>query len=82
MLADLPSVDGAAQNKVAARQSQFTKPPGSLGKLEYIAIRMAGWQRTEQPAIRHGQVLYLLAIMVLGAIGIAISGRGDNTNGG
>jgi nicotinate-nucleotide--dimethylbenzimidazole phosphoribosyltransferase len=57
MLADLPPVDGATQNKVAARQSQLTKPPGSLGKLEDIAIWMAGWQRTEQPAIRHGQCL-------------------------
>ncbi|MEK9710056.1 MAG: nicotinate-nucleotide--dimethylbenzimidazole phosphoribosyltransferase [Alphaproteobacteria bacterium] len=51
MLADLPPVDGATQNKVAARQSQLTKPPGSLGKLEDIAIWMAGWQRTEQHAI-------------------------------
>ena len=42
MLADLPPVDGATQNKVAARQSQLTKPPGSLGKLEDIAIWMDG----------------------------------------
>ena len=38
MLADLPPVDGATQSKVAARQSQLTKPPGSFGKLEDIAI--------------------------------------------
>ena len=55
MLADLPPVNGITQNKVAACQSQLTKPPGSLGKLEDIAIWMAGWQRTEQPAIRHEQ---------------------------
>ena len=55
MLADLPPVNGTTQNKVAACQSQLTKPPGSLGKLEDITIWMAGWQRTEQPAIRHGQ---------------------------
>ena len=55
MLADLPPVDRTTQNKVAARQIQLTKPPGSLGKLEDIAIWMIGWQRTEQPAIRHGQ---------------------------
>ena len=42
---------------MAARQSQLTKPPGSLGKLEDIAIWKAGWQRTEQPAICHGQCL-------------------------
>jgi hypothetical protein len=32
IIADLPPVDGATQNRVAARQSQLTKPPGSLGK--------------------------------------------------
>ena len=55
ILADLPPVDGATQNKVAARQSQSTKAPMSFGKLEDIAIWMAGWQRTKQPAIRHEQ---------------------------
>jgi len=38
IIADLPPVDGATQNRVAARQSQLTKPPGSLGKLEDLAI--------------------------------------------
>ena len=65
MLADLPPVDGATQNKLAAGQSQLTKPPGSLDRLEDIVIWMAGWQRTERPVIRHVQCLYLLAIMVL-----------------
>ena len=83
MLADLPPVDGATQSEVAARQSQLTKPPGSLGKLEDIAIWMAGWQRTEQPAIRYGQCLVFAGNHgVVAQIGIAISGRGDSTNGG
>ena len=64
MLADLPPVDGATQNKVAARQSQLTKPPGSLGKLEDIAIWMAGNGRNNRRSTM-GNVLYLLAIMVL-----------------
>ena len=55
MLADLPPFDGATHSKVAVRKSQLTKPQGSFGKHEDIAIWMAGWQRTEQPAIRHGQ---------------------------
>ena len=50
----LPQVDGFTQNKAAARQRQLTKPPGSLGKLEDIAIWMAGWQHTERPDIEHG----------------------------
>jgi nicotinate-nucleotide--dimethylbenzimidazole phosphoribosyltransferase len=57
VIANLPVADGTIQNKAAARQGQLTKPPGSLGKLEDIAIWMAGWQKTERPAIGHGQCL-------------------------
>ena len=36
-----------------ARQSSLTKPPGSLGRLEQLAIELAGQQGTERPkAIR------------------------------
>ncbi|WMP19266.1 nicotinate-nucleotide--dimethylbenzimidazole phosphoribosyltransferase [Thiothrix lacustris] len=33
------------------RQSQLTKPPGALGELEAVAIRLAGLQGREQPAV-------------------------------
>lgn len=33
-----------------ARQTQLTKPPGSLGQLETVAMRLAALQRTDQPA--------------------------------
>lgn len=32
-----------------ARQAQLTKPPGSLGQLETVAMRLAALQRTDQP---------------------------------
>lgn len=35
----------------AARQQQLTKPPGSLGQLEALAIQLAGLQASEQPKI-------------------------------
>lgn len=35
-----------------ARQMQLTKPPGSLGHLEAIAIRIAGLQATAKPNIK------------------------------
>ena len=57
IISALPLVDSVTQNKAIARQNQLTKPPGSLGKLEDIAIWMAGWQRNERPDIRHGQCL-------------------------
>ncbi len=37
--------------KALNKQIQLTKPPGSLGLLEDIAVRLAGMQKTEQPAI-------------------------------
>jgi nicotinate-nucleotide--dimethylbenzimidazole phosphoribosyltransferase len=33
------------------RQAQLTKPPGALGELEAIAIRLAGLQGRERPAV-------------------------------
>ena len=36
------SCDLAAREAAAARQQQLTKPAGSLGELETIAIRLAG----------------------------------------
>ena len=39
------------------RQAQLTKPPGSLGKLEDIAVWLAGWQGVAKPQINNGQCL-------------------------
>ncbi|WP_425480980.1 nicotinate-nucleotide--dimethylbenzimidazole phosphoribosyltransferase [Lysobacter enzymogenes] len=35
-----------------ARQAQLTKPPGSLGRLEDAAVRLAALQRTPQPSLQ------------------------------
>lgn len=50
-LATLPSLDLAARKAAAARQMQLTKPAGSLGRLEEIALFMAGWQGKERPSL-------------------------------
>ena len=50
-IASLPQPDTSAVEAATARQSQLTKPPGSLGRLEDIAIWMAGWQGREKPQI-------------------------------
>lgn len=57
MLQALPGPDEAAMAAARARQSQLTKPPGSLGRLEELAVWMAGWQGTEKPALENVQVL-------------------------
>lgn len=44
----------AARSAAQARQGQLTKPPGALGKLEALAIRLAAMQGREKPQM--GQV--------------------------
>lgn len=39
-----PTVDQAAQSAAKARQGQLTKPAGSLGRLEDMAVFMCGWR--------------------------------------
>ncbi|WP_097093395.1 nicotinate-nucleotide--dimethylbenzimidazole phosphoribosyltransferase [Novosphingobium sp. Chol11] len=48
-LATLPGSDATAIDAAAARQASLTKPAGSLGRLEEIALFMAGWQSRECP---------------------------------
>ncbi len=43
--------DAAAMGRAEARQSNLTKPPGSLGRLEEMSVRLAGIFGTERPAI-------------------------------
>ncbi|RUL76718.1 nicotinate-nucleotide--dimethylbenzimidazole phosphoribosyltransferase [Dyella choica] len=48
-----PCAQPAVEQTEAARahQLQLTKPPGSLGQLEAIAIQLASLQRTAQPSV-------------------------------
>lgn len=45
------AIDTRAAEGARARQQTLTKPPGSLGDLEMLAIRLAGWQRRECPGV-------------------------------
>ena len=57
-LADqLPRADEAALAAARARQDSLTKPPGSLGKLEDLAVFMAGWRANARPRITRAQAL-------------------------
>ena len=53
----LPRPDEAAIADAAARQAVLTKPPGSLGRLEGLALFMAGWQGRARPRIGRAQAL-------------------------
>ncbi|MFA7588563.1 MAG: nicotinate-nucleotide--dimethylbenzimidazole phosphoribosyltransferase [Novosphingobium sp.] len=56
-LFDLKTSDGAAQSAAQARQARLTKPAGSLGRLEEIAVFFAGWQGRAQPRIERGRTI-------------------------
>ena len=43
--------DADAMSRAEERQQNLTKPPGSLGRLEEVSIRLAGIYGTERPAI-------------------------------
>jgi nicotinate-nucleotide--dimethylbenzimidazole phosphoribosyltransferase len=57
LLAGLPGPDLAARAAAEARNGQLTKPPGALGRLEGLAIWMAGWQGTEKPHADRPQIV-------------------------
>jgi len=54
-LGRLPAPDADVIAAARARQAELTKPPGSLGRLEEIAVFMAGWQGRARPAISLGR---------------------------
>jgi nicotinate-nucleotide--dimethylbenzimidazole phosphoribosyltransferase len=47
----LPAGDDAAAAAATLRQGRLTKPPGSLGQLESLAIWLARWQGRALPAL-------------------------------
>ncbi|MFV0624888.1 nicotinate-nucleotide--dimethylbenzimidazole phosphoribosyltransferase [Sphingomonas sp. ac-8] len=65
----LRAPDDAAREAAAARQAVLTKPPGSLGRLEEIALFFAAWQGRERPRIERGR-----AVVFAGNHGVAARG--------
>ncbi|HEX2654016.1 MAG TPA: nicotinate-nucleotide--dimethylbenzimidazole phosphoribosyltransferase [Xanthobacteraceae bacterium] len=54
---DLPSGDDRAASLVAAREAQLTKPSGSLGRLEDLAIWLGRWQARSEPRLEQIEIL-------------------------
>lgn len=52
LLAQLPDIDEAAAKACMGRDTELTKPPGSLGKLENIAEWVSAWQGRHPPEIK------------------------------
>ena len=64
-----PAISVAHRDAARARQDELTKPTGALGRLEALAIELAGLQHTERP--RAGRVPI---IVFAGDHGIAAQG--------
>lgn len=61
--------DAAAITAAAQRHDTLTKPPGSLGRLEGLAVRIAGIRRTPRP-----QLTDRLVVVAAGDHGVAQQG--------
>ncbi|GAC1394334.1 MAG: nicotinate-nucleotide--dimethylbenzimidazole phosphoribosyltransferase [Ktedonobacteraceae bacterium] len=57
----IPPLDRDAMEQARTRQQQLTKPPGSMGRLEEIAIQMAGITHQALPMIQHKVVVVMAA---------------------
>ncbi len=57
LLKSLPSADEHARRIALERQAVLTKPAGSLGQLEDIALWLCAWQGTARPKLANCQAL-------------------------
>jgi nicotinate-nucleotide--dimethylbenzimidazole phosphoribosyltransferase len=52
-----PVPDTGTEAAARDRQGQLTKPPGSLGRLEELAVWYATWRGTPRPVLDHPQII-------------------------
>src|SRR5215469_658493 len=64
-----PGISAIHRDAALARQGQLTKPAGSLGRLERLAIELAGLQQTERPRARRVPI-----IIFAGDHGVVVQG--------
>ena len=68
-LTDLCDSDPHAEADARVRQAELTKPAGSLGRLEELAVFFAGWQRRARPRIERAR-----AAIFAGDHGVTVHG--------
>jgi nicotinate-nucleotide--dimethylbenzimidazole phosphoribosyltransferase len=61
LLDGLPGSDQAARAGAAERASRVLRPAGALARLDEVAVWLAGWQRTDRPAVREPAALVFAA---------------------
>ena len=67
----LPKANADAMQKALDRQGQLTKPPGSLGRLEELAVWVASWQGEEKPQIKAPSCLIFAGNHGVAALGVS-----------
>ena len=70
-LSQMPDADAAAAAHARERNAQLTKPAGSLGRLEEMAIWYGAWRGVAKPAIKNPQVLIFAGNHGVAARGIS-----------
>jgi nicotinate-nucleotide--dimethylbenzimidazole phosphoribosyltransferase len=63
--------DAAMAEAASARQVQLTKPSGSLGALEHVAVQLAGLQKTRAPAAERAWITVFAADHGVAAEGVS-----------
>jgi nicotinate-nucleotide--dimethylbenzimidazole phosphoribosyltransferase len=71
VLRGLPGPDQEAQTKVVQRQTELTKPPGSLGRLEEIAEWLAAWQGRASPRVERPRIAVFAGTHGVAARGVS-----------
>jgi nicotinate-nucleotide--dimethylbenzimidazole phosphoribosyltransferase len=69
----LPGPDLEAGTAAAARQAQLTKPAGSLGRLEELAVWLATWQARHPPRLDHPRTVVFAGNHGVAARGVSAS---------
>jgi nicotinate-nucleotide--dimethylbenzimidazole phosphoribosyltransferase len=59
LVATIPPLNVTAMAQARERQAQLTKPPGSLGRLEEIAVQLAGITGNPRPLIKQKAVIVM-----------------------
>ncbi|OGT91878.1 MAG: nicotinate-nucleotide--dimethylbenzimidazole phosphoribosyltransferase [Gammaproteobacteria bacterium RIFOXYD12_FULL_61_37] len=66
-----PLPDPATREDALSRQWQLTKPPGSLGRLEELAVTLAALQKTPRPAVDQVHIAIFAADHGVAARGVS-----------
>ncbi|MBF0108819.1 MAG: nicotinate-nucleotide--dimethylbenzimidazole phosphoribosyltransferase [Magnetococcales bacterium] len=67
----VPPVSSFHAHRARERQNRLTKPPGSLGILEELAVRAAGWMGTDAPDIDPVRIVVFAADHGIAAAGVS-----------